>query len=491
MCGNIACAVNTIENEQDLPLIWRADELGKLEGPKAGHPNRQMQRERDSKPLMGELGADVGESCVVEYDDECDDRDFCILEDESATAKGDYVSLVDNPERYTGYSGPSANQVWEAIYRENCFSRALSSQHSSSSPVFSPSGFGGLQGQAVQGFRDVVRQHERQQSMSPGSLSQPLEETLDLDDECLEKRVFYRIISGMHASISTHLCWDYLNKTSGNWEPNTQCFKERLQIHPERISNLYFNYALVMRAVAKVRQSLQTYTFCSGDPIQDTFTKSQVLTLAERIASGPNIYDESLMFQDPIVNGLKTEFKTRFRNVTRTMDCVGCDKCRLWGKLQAAGYGTALKILFEFDEQDQRQNPPLRRTELVALMNTLDKISHSLKAVREFQAMLDPDDQTVLPNPGQLRDEDVLKDEYDDKSDEDQEDEEEGIMDAIKQEFTVIWRTTRFVLRKWYETPRVLSRIIILELARIYEFWMGLEVHERSWHFRKPSKDEI
>ena len=28
------------------------------------------------------------------------------------------------------------------------------------------------------------------------------------------------------------------------------------------------------------------------------------------------------------------------------MDCVGCDKCRLWGKVQTHGMGTALKILF-------------------------------------------------------------------------------------------------------------------------------------------------
>lgn len=28
------------------------------------------------------------------------------------------------------------------------------------------------------------------------------------------------------------------------------------------------------------------------------------------------------------------------------MDCVSCDKCRLWGKLQTHGMGTALKILF-------------------------------------------------------------------------------------------------------------------------------------------------
>jgi ERO1-like protein alpha len=34
------------------------------------------------------------------------------------------------------------------------------------------------------------------------------------------------------------------------------------------------------------------------------------------------------------------------------MDCVGCEKCRLWGKLQVLGLGTALKILFSDDGQE-------------------------------------------------------------------------------------------------------------------------------------------
>lgn len=31
---------------------------------------------------------------------------------------------------------------------------------------------------------------------------------------------------------------------------------------------------------------------------------------------------------------LKQDFKEKFRNISRIMDCVGCDKCRLWGKVQ-------------------------------------------------------------------------------------------------------------------------------------------------------------
>ncbi|KAK5673834.1 endoplasmic oxidoreductin-1, partial [Elasticomyces elasticus] len=103
MCGNIACAVNTIDSEEDVPPTWRAEQLSKLEGPKAGHPGRKLQAERPrDRPLQGMLGDNVGESCVVEYDDECDERDYCVPEDEGASGKGDYVSLVDNPERFTG-----------------------------------------------------------------------------------------------------------------------------------------------------------------------------------------------------------------------------------------------------------------------------------------------------------------------------------------------------------------------------------------------------
>jgi len=460
MCGNIACAVNTIENEQDIPPMWRTDELGKLEGPKAHHPDRTLQRERQLKPLMGELGEDVGESCVVEYDDECDDRDYCVPEDESAIAKGDYVSLVDNPEKFTGYSGPGANQVWEAIYRENCFSKPQSAKVPSNYGSF---GSSGLQGQAAQDLRGVIREHGRHQNMALGTLHSTLDDKLEVDDECLEKRVFYRIISGMHASISTHLCWDYLNQTSGKWGPNLQCYEQRVHSHPERMSNLYFNYALVLRAVAKVRKTLESYTFCSGDPAQDRMTKHKVLALADKIALGPTIYDETLMFQDSSVDGLKEDFRNRFRNVSRTMDCVGCDKCRLWGKLQTAGYGTALKILFEFDEHDESQNPQLKRTEVVALINTLDKLSHSLSTRVQFEAMLKSGAEpqsTSKPEQAASKHE---ADEY--EVDTEQQDEYEfdygpstndnmTIREAFLDEWNRVWRAVRWVLLRWYHLPR-------------------------------------
>jgi hypothetical protein len=120
------------------------------------------------------------------------------------------------------------------------------------------------------------------------------------------------------------------------------------------------------------------------------------------------------------------------------MDCVGCDKCRLWGKIQTQGYGTALKILFEFDENaDPSENPPLRRTELVALINTLDRVSHSLSVLPKFQEMWEQrnkmqelDDSNDLPHP--------------------------SFSEQFWTEWNVVWATFWFVIKSWYELPRIL-----------------------------------
>ncbi|SMQ50894.1 unnamed protein product [Zymoseptoria tritici ST99CH_3D7] len=506
LCGNRACAVDTLDNEEDIPMIWRAEELSKLEGPKAHHPGRKQQQER-KRPLLGELGDDVGESCVVEYDDECDERDYCVPEDESASGKGDYVSLADNLERFTGYSGEGAHQVWEAIYRENCFSKPHAAKKGAAVPGLSAPlpGFSVDQAQAALEFKHVVRERDRQQAFQSGTQL----DALDFEDECLEKRVFYRVISGMHASISVHLCYDYLNQTTGEWGPNLECYKERLYGHPERISNLYFNYALVLRAVGKLRNYVQDYTFCTGDPVQDTKTKKMITVLADAIPAGDQIFDESVMFRDQTADGisLKEDFRNRFRNVSRIMDCVGCDKCRLWGKVQTAGFGTALKVLFEFGNGHEGQEKPLlRRTELVALVNTLDKISSALKALEHFKIMMQGEldgksaaeiekasegskPKTKAPNFDDL-------DELDDFDDFEQkytktEKREQTFKEAFWEEFDIVWKAYKFVLWSWAELPIKIPSIILHEFYRLTDFWLGRPIRPRGWAMRFPTREEL
>ncbi len=135
-----------------------------------------------------------------------------------------------------------------------------------------------------------------------------------------------------------------------------------------------------------------------------------VLDLAKM--SGMKAFDEKALFRGPDATQLREDFKHNFRNVSRILDCVGCDKCRLWGKLQVSGLGTALKILFELDDKAFKwvagrgdkgnqamtdevrpQNSPkinpnlLQRSEIVALFNTLHRMSESLDAIETFRRM--------------------------------------------------------------------------------------------------------
>lgn len=66
----------------------------------------------------------------------------------------------------------------------------------------------------------------------------------ELDGLCREKRMFYRVISGLHSSISTHLCYEYYYKIDddgkGVWKANVECYKDRVGNHKDRLNNLYY-----------------------------------------------------------------------------------------------------------------------------------------------------------------------------------------------------------------------------------------------------------
>ncbi|XP_041958634.1 LOW QUALITY PROTEIN: ERO1-like protein beta [Alosa sapidissima] len=181
---------------------------------------------------------------------------FCELDDETAP-ESEYVDLMLNPERYTGYKGPSAWRVWNSIYEENCF--------------------------------------------KPRSVYRPL----------------------------------------------NPLFLFVLHLSPSRAFPMHF--------------------------------------------------DEKSMFAGHKIEAkiLKEEFRLHFKNISRIMDCVGCSKCRLWGKLQTQGLGTALKILFSEKEiKNLQENTPskgfqLTRQEIVALLNGFGRLSTSIKELHNFRTLLE------------------------------------------------------------------------------------------------------
>ncbi|XP_037085550.1 ero1-like protein isoform X2 [Pollicipes pollicipes] len=304
------------------------------------------------------------------HDDALDS--FCDMDDESS-ADMQFVDLLLNPERFTGYRGVSSTRVWSAIYDENCFKPKVSSPENKYGPIVDASNLGGL---------------------------------------CLEERVFYRAISGLHTSITVHLCSEYLLSEGcrglgqlapevARWGPNAAEFHRRFDPEltgghgPRRLKNLYFVYLLELRALAKAAPYLTQLEYFTGNAEEDDEVRQAVRDILPVISDFPSHFNESVLFRGgQEARKLKTEFREHFRNISRIMDCVGCEKCKLWGKLQTQGLGTALKILFsgKFDNPDvfkegspKRQKFQLSRNEIVALFNAFARLSTSVRNLEKFR----------------------------------------------------------------------------------------------------------
>ncbi|CAK9436804.1 uncharacterized protein LODBEIA_P13260 [Lodderomyces beijingensis] len=331
-CATENCAVEVLEdfNWSGVGENLKPSKLGKIKLPDTTHVANSIETER--------IGT-------------CEDLDYSHFDDGHTCV---YVNLLNNPERFTGYGGNQSFDVWKAIYSENCF------------PNTNP------------------------MSMRPNQEK----------EKCQEKNLFYRLVSGMHASIAVHLSNEYLNSETGEFYPNLNVFMQRVGSFNDRLSNIYFNYALVAQSLVKLNKVLPLMDFIRSGYDDITPTQKEHL-LANNDTERAELYDE-LLFDDIIPAlgsntlfnsstlfdpakdpNLKSEFRARFRNISAIMDCVGCDRCRMWGKIQTIGYGTALKILFEDDYHKLK----FRRIELVALINTLDRLSKSIAAINNFKQM--------------------------------------------------------------------------------------------------------
>ena len=337
--------------------------------------------------------------------------------DEGEDNAASYVDLLANPEAYTAYgegaSREDAARAWAALHAASCFD-----------------GNSGEDG-----------------------------------DACLQEHVFSRLLSGLQASISTHIALTYnggrgLPESANfvpaysadapkdvpslilhpNTLPNTTIFVERVGAHPRRLSALYFAYLFVARAVAKAAPVFSSLPLDTGDADADASTASLLRSLSAAAASPGGVgggFDEGDFFvtasptpapeaeaaacssgssssaadghpggalaslqsrhvADRTVAadeaGLLIEsYRKRYRNISRVLDCVGCERCRLWGKLQYLGLGTAMKVLFA--EADARASVtasplsdlPFARNELVALINVFHALSVSVAAVGYFR----------------------------------------------------------------------------------------------------------
>ncbi|CAB9500982.1 ERO1-like protein alpha [Seminavis robusta] len=272
------------------------------------------------------------------------------------------VNLALNPERNTGYNG---THLWNAIYQENCIGIASTNSNTNTN----------TQDKSVLPFVD--------------------DNNKEVQPRCFEERVLYRLLSGLHTSTTLSIAKHYYmpSKRKGriNWEPNPQYFMERFKDHPEYIRNLHFSYVVLLRALKKATPFLYNYEIRTGNIVQDeaaTILLKRLLdsSILQSCSSVFGAFDETLMFRQELENtnesdaiALQQSFKGVFHNISSILDCVQCQQCKLHGKMAMLGYGTALKILFIKPSALQ-----LERNEIVAFINTLAKLSQSIREVREL-----------------------------------------------------------------------------------------------------------
>ena len=200
-----------------------------------------------------------------------------------------FVNLLANRESYTAYN---ESHIWRAIYEEIC-------------------------------MLERVKQFG-----------------LDLQEQCREETLLYQAISGLHASINMHVAANYYDQDGGD-QPymNHSMYYHSLGKHPERLKNMHFVYALVVRAVNRVHEQLLFNNYTTGLCEQNDQLTLIYMTnlLAKTISECSDSFNETRFFknqnEDFNQKLLLDELQAKFYNISKIFDCIGCDKCRFNGKV--------------------------------------------------------------------------------------------------------------------------------------------------------------
>eukprot|EP00796_Vickermania_ingenoplastis_P007558 gene7559-5331_t len=258
----------------------------------------------------------------------------------------EYVDLIQNPEGNTGYSGPLAANVWKAIYQENCF---------------------------------------------------PLEHRKDCDAFNLPRKLF----SGLHTSIFIHVTTNYFkdpgyesphlaagiyNNQNISYLPNCDLFLTRVAPNTDFLENLYILFEFVFRSISLAKntllQNLDLYNSGEGgtETEEDQLLKKNLQLLLDTPTVKVRSFDED-QFMLNVAPQHVEDIHAMISNITSLMDCVTCEKCRIWGKLETKGIATAMRII------SRKGSVDLDRAERVSLINLARQIAFSVRSVQYMSSL--------------------------------------------------------------------------------------------------------
>ena len=146
----------------------------------------------------------------------------------------------------------------------------------------------------------------------------------------------------------------------------------------ERVANLHLLYRLMLRALRAAATQLDSFDFrvFPAEPsavpslrakeeeqaaLDAAHIRAELKAIMEAAGSAPcvlpvaeggaGLIDKEAALVEEFLAGSRPKdeeidaMKAKFRNVSSIIDCVGCSRCKLWGKIQTQGIGAALKLL--------------------------------------------------------------------------------------------------------------------------------------------------
>ena len=254
------------------------------------------------------------------------DSKHWLLKEDIDPKDGSYINLLKNPEGYTGYRGA---HIWNAIFKENCFTESYSNL-------------------------------------------------------CVEDKIFSNIFMGWLVNTNFQIGCNFHNRETNNTYINVSYVTTKYLYHKDKIDELFFLYSLMIKSINKAVPLLLEYDYRSGNKTEDQLTYKYTKEIFRYELLNIDLIEEC--FKDiyshfeKFTNSQKiSELIIRFRNISSIIDCVTCSKCRMHAKLEVFGIATMLKIAFTSSTEELKKS--MSRNELVAFINLFAKLSKSISNV--------------------------------------------------------------------------------------------------------------
>lgn len=237
-----------------------------------------------------------------------------------------YVDLTKDKEQYTGYNG---QRIWNSLYSTLC---------------------------------EEITLH------------------------CGPDDPIFRILSGMHTSVSSHLSEHFVKfyKTRELVFSDEKLYFDKVGRFPERMQNLVFAVQILIEALVKLGDSLLEIPIDTEDFSEDIKSRNLIQSLVSAMNNHAiqKSSDVDILARNKSQlsgNNVSSIYLKFVGNLTQVMDCIDCQKCKVYGKMQVLGVGVALRCLLT-------QKPSqITRNELVAFLNTLTKWIESIEIIDKMK----------------------------------------------------------------------------------------------------------